>query len=113
MVCCVTDEVDLVASPLITERADHVHLIHYAKEGKDEQGKKREEYYRRFYGAVEKRLKDSGIGFEEHGERPTFVFSEMMGTVYGILTEEEELGNNVYVNLSSGTAEYIAAASIC
>lgn len=29
------------------------------------------------------------------------------------LTGEEELGNNVYVNLSSGTAEYIAAASIC
>ncbi len=112
MVACVTGEVTQIVQPATMHNVDRIHLVHYIKNDADKDERTR--FYRKIYEETERVLKEAGIEVSEHSEAKTYRFDEMMAEVYDILCEEVGgNGSDVYINLSSGTPEFAAAAAIC
>jgi len=115
MIACVTDEVTMVTQPLTYYNIERVHIISFVKPVKDKSNKPmmyRTKFYEDVRDTVLKKIKDMKIEIVSHTEMRTYNFEEMMQTVYSIITEEQDKGSMVYVNLSSGTKEFSAAAAI-
>jgi len=122
VVACVVFEVSKVVKPIIEYEATRVHLIHYADK---ERGKIYKEFYDEVCGQIieysnirkqyeERSGKRSGkvIEIVEHADHKTSDFQKMLMTVLYILRNEKAMNkeSEVYVNISSGTAEFTAAA---
>lgn len=106
----------MVIQPLKYYNIERVHIISYVKPVKDTKNKAmtyRTQFYEAVRNAVISKIgKMEGVELIPHTEKKTFNFEDMMQTVYSIIKEEQERGAIVYVNLSSGTKEYTAAAAI-
>ena len=114
VVSCVTTEVVKVVSPAISIRADRIHLLNYVKRSRegDPSETARERLYDTVYGENVRRLREAGIEIMEHRDVRPYIFDECFHAIYDILTEEKGRGSALYVNVSAGSPEYAAAASI-
>ena len=110
MVACVVTEVSAVAEPVKFYETDRVYLIHYIREDNNP----RYQIYKEFYDEVVRMIKELRPSAEiiEVSE-PVYYYHDMLRTVLGIYDKEKEAtgGNmDMYVNLTTGRAEYAAAA---
>ena len=107
---CVTFETAKVTEPVKYYQATRVHIIHYLKEDSPKKG-----IYRDFFDTVCDTIRGEApidIEIVDHNERVSD-FSAMLRTVLNIITEEQRIGEcDIYINISSGTPEYAAAAAI-
>ena len=114
MIACVTFETVKITNPIEFYDSTIVHLIHYYKKKSKEEFNVYEELYNRVCEIIWER--DPTIKIVEHNE---YVgnFTNMLRTVLSIIQEERakkdtEYGCDIMVNISAGTSEYAAAASI-
>ena len=110
MIACVTFETVKVTDPIDYYEINKAHIIHYIRDAGDE----RSTTYRAFYDrVVEIASQRKGIEIVEHNERVSD-FSVMLRTVLGIIQQEQasEGDCEIFVNISSGSSEYAAAAAI-
>ena len=108
---CITFETVKVTDPAIYYDATRVHLIHYVKKGLDEsKANVFREFYDHVHDAISEGLPNATI--IEHNERVSD-FSVMLRTVLSIIeTEQNNCDCDIYINISAGTSEYAAAATI-
>lgn len=112
MVACVTFETSKVTEPVRFYEADRVHIIHYVKNPRDTKNS----VYSDFYERVCELIKEDNprpVEVIEHNERVSD-FTVMLRTVLSIIREEKDCQGEceVFVNISSGSSEYSAAAAI-
>jgi hypothetical protein len=111
MIACVTFETVMITDPIKFYESHIVHLIHYTRDATDERYK----VYLRFYEQVCKTIREMKLGIEiiEHVAKITD-FTTMLRTILEIMEKEEERDerSDIYVNVSAGSSEYVAAASI-
>jgi effector-binding domain-containing protein len=118
MIACVTDEVAMVTKPATFYHIDRIHLLNYVTpdEYQDSESKKaRATMYKTVYDEVCKRMDSLGITvMPSLGNIPTYRFDHMLEAVYRIIKMESEKDEDaiIYVNISSGTKEFAAAASV-
>lgn len=114
VVSCVTTEVVKVVDPAVSIRADRIHLLNYVKRSREGNPSEmaRERLYDTVYEENVKRLKEADIEIVEHRDVRPYKFDECFHAIYDILTEEKRTGSALYVNVSAGSPEYAAAASI-
>jgi len=110
MVACVVTEVSAVVEPVKFYETDKVYLIHYIREDNNP----RYQIYKEFYDEVVRRIGELRPSAEviEVCE-PVYYYHDMLRTVLGIYDKEKAAtgGNmDMYVNLTTGRAEYAAAA---
>jgi hypothetical protein len=109
MIACVTFETVKVADPVDYYEANKVYLIHYTSENHS--------IYNEFYDQTVKLIQ------EKRGNKIEIVsimekvwkFSDMLRTVIGIIDRENSRCDGeceIYVNISAGSPEYSAAATI-
>ena len=110
MICCVTFETVKVVKPIADIGAERVHIIHTSSD--DTEGPK--VVYKEFYDEVFRQLVGMGIKEDQIIEEniPVFRFKEVLGQIVEIMTRERKDGNDVYINVSAGSSEYAAAATI-
>ena len=110
MVACVTFETTKVTDPIDYYEINRAHIIHYVKS--PEEGGVYAEFYDRVCEIISEQSPRE-VEVVEHNERVTD-FSVMLRTVLGIIQSErrEDPECDVYVNISSGSPEYAAAAAI-
>ncbi len=108
---CVTFETVKVADPVKYYDATKVHLIHYIRDDLDaSRTRVYHEFYDRVVDMISSELPNAEI--TEHNEVVSD-FSVMLRTVLGIIDSEKKRGEcDIYVNISAGTSEYAAAATI-
>lgn len=110
MVSCVVTEVSAVVDPVKFYETDKVYLIHYIRE-KDNP---RLAIYQEFYDEVVRRIGEVRPTAEiVEVSEPVYYYHDMLRAVLGIYDREKEAtgGNmDLYVNLTTGRAEYAAAA---
>ena len=111
LIACVTFETALVVHPAAHYEATKVHIIHYVKNREDD----KYSIYQDFYEEVcEQICRARPVEIAEHCEK-VYDFSTMLRTMLSILDSEKKANGpnaDIYVNLSSGTAEYISAATV-
>jgi len=118
VIACTVFEVSKVIRPIIEYEASKVHLIHYTDKTNADA-----KIYHEFYEEVVSQIKDYSsikeklgkrVEIMEHSEYRTSDFQKMLMTVLRILDSEKALNKDseIYVNISSGTSEYISAATI-
>lgn len=114
MVACVTTEVVKITSPAEKLDIDRIHLLNHIRKATpgDNDQKVRQDFYESIYNENLKFFRERDIEVIEHTDAQVFKFDECFKTVYGILAEETKNRSVVYVNISSGTPEYSAAAAI-
>ncbi len=105
VISCVTFETVKVVDPAVFYNADSVHLIYYIRDPDDLNCL----IYSNFHDKVSKDLVEKGIDVISHNERVSD-FNVMLKTILGIMRTESEQFDKVYINISSGTSEYAAAA---
>lgn len=108
VISCTTMETVRVSDPAIFYEADRLHIIYMAEKGSD-----REEYYNAVVDVIESAVKAKRDTEVFRHNETVFRFNGMLHTVNEIIRKEkEELGEyvDIYVNISSGTSEYAAAA---
>ncbi len=112
MIACVTFETTKVTSPAVYYEINRIHLIHYLRDPGSEQGKVYAEFYDRVVEILEEESPQK-MEFVEHNESVSN-FSVMLRTVLSIIQGEREAERDceVYVNVSSGSPEYSAAATV-
>jgi hypothetical protein len=110
MVSCVVTEVSAVAEPVKFYETDKVYLIHYIRE----KNNPRLAIYQEFYDEVVRRIGEVRPTAEIiEVTEPVYYYHDMLRAVLGIYDREKEAtgGNmDMYVNLTTGRAEYAAAA---
>ena len=114
MVSCVTFEVLIITEPVRFYRCDRVYLVNYIKNKDERNAKSRESLYRDVFDEVVKRIREENPGIEVVciDEHPTYDFMHMMRTVFDILQTERKEEAEVMVNISGGTGEFSAAATV-
>lgn len=110
VISCVTFDTVRVTDPLSKYNPDRIHLIHYCRGGSGDN------VYQEFYETVCDQIHElpngKGISIVEHNENVTD-YNSMFRTVHGIIEYENGLGpTDIYVNISAGSTDYIAAASM-
>ena len=110
MVSCVVTEVSAVVDPVRFYETDTVYLIHYVREKNNPS----QSIYQEFYDEVVRRIGEVRPTAEiiEVSE-PVYYYHDMLRAVLGIYDREKvATGGNMdmYVNLTTGRAEYAAAA---
>lgn len=110
MVGCVTFETVKVSDPVSYYETDHVHLIHYIKDPDSPVGR----VYNDFYQETKKQIESMGDKTIYEHNCNVNSFPEMMKVVSNILTEEYDKfpNSDIFVNISAGSSEYVAAATI-
>ena len=111
VISCVTFETVKISDPVKFYDATRAHLIHYIREGLDPS---RTAIYREFYDKVADTIRKSGRDVEiiEHNEIVSD-FTVMLRTILSIIDSEKRNGDcDIYVNISAGSSEYAAAATI-
>lgn len=111
MVACVTFETSKVVEPALYYEINKAHIIHYVKDPVSESGRIYDSFCRR----VCERLREESPREVEvviHNERVSD-FSVMLRTVLSIIQTEDAEGEcEIYVNISAGSPEYSAAATV-
>ena len=111
MVACVTFETAMVIDPVRFYETTMVHLIHYIRDPND----RKYDIYSEFYEYVSNEIKNIRDDFYvvEHIEKVTN-FTIMLKTILKIIEKEFEKDekSDIFINISSGSSEYIAAATI-
>lgn len=112
MVACVTFETSKVVEPALYYEINKAHIIHYVKDPDSESGKIYDSFRRRVCEWLESESPRE-VEIVEHNERVSD-FSVMLRTVLSIIQMENsgEEGCEIYVNISSGSPEYAAAATV-
>lgn len=112
MVACVTFETSKVVEPALYYEINKAHIIHYVKDPDSESGKIYDSFRRRVCERLESESPRE-VEIVEHNERVSD-FSVMLRTVLSIIQMESsgEEGCEIYVNISSGSPEYAAAATV-
>jgi hypothetical protein len=112
-ISCVTFDTIKISEPIRELRADKAYLFHYDKALKENPLSK-PAIYTKFYLTVVDQLHN--LGFKDDDiidiNTPVYKFSEVLSSLIKIMTEEREAGNDVYVNISAGTSEFAAAATV-
>ena len=111
IISCVTFETVKISDPVNFYDATRAHLIHYIKKGLDES---RVRIFTEFYDRVCENIRKSGRDVEiiEHNEVVSD-FSIMLKTILSIIDSEQKRGDcDIFVNISAGSSEYAAAATI-
>jgi hypothetical protein len=108
VITCVTFETVKVVKPIRELRAEKVYILHY------DSGAKKPNVYSEFYQEVVRQLQELGLGDEDILERnvKVFRFKDVMSELVAIMSKERDAGNEVYVNVSAGTMEFAAAATV-
>ena len=114
VVSCVTFETAKVVDPIFFYQATRVHLINYVKDENDPDLKVYGDFCQEVINQLRERMgmRDDQIVLHR---RPVYDFSSMMEVLHCVLKEEKGPAiedKEVYVNVSAGTAEYTAAATI-
>lgn len=114
IVSCVTFETTKVVQPIKHYGANKTHLIYYVKD----ESNPAYSVYSEFLQEVKRQLIED-VGLDDDAIivhcLPVYSFKHMMREVYRILRDESEhYGDEaeILVNVSSGTSEYTAAATI-
>ena len=112
MVACVTFETSKVVEPALYYEINKAHIIHYVKDPDSESGKIYDSFRRRVCERLESESPRE-VEIVEYNERVSD-FSVMLRTVLSIIQMENsgEEGCEIYVNISSGSPEYAAAATV-
>lgn len=106
VVSCVTFETIKISAPINELNADRVHLLHYVR------GSSESKFgiYQEFYDEVCRQIKEGcGAQVVEH-IKVVYDFSEMLKEVMEVIASER--GNDIYINVSAGTSEYVSAATL-
>ncbi len=103
MICCVTFETVKVTGPIGYVGAERVHILHWGKPGT---------VYADFYDEVVRALKKIGVNQLVDVNIEVFRFNAILEKLISIMTKERDEGNDVYINISAGTMEFAAAATI-
>lgn len=109
MVACVTFETVKISEPAKYYETPIVHLIHYVRNPNSTQGTT----YQSFYEETSEQIRSFGGDIIEH-IADVSSFQEMMNIVMQILRKEskEIPDSDVFINISAGTSEYVAAAAM-
>lgn len=109
MVACVTFETVKISEPVHYYRVHTVHLLHYIRDPESERGS----IYAGFFEETSEQISSSGAEVVEHNVNVSN-FPDVIREVESILGSEysEHPDSDIYVNLSSGSSEYISAATI-
>lgn len=111
VVACVMFDVPMAVEPVIHYKPDRVHLIHYNKNHRGTGGG----MYMDFYNEAVKQISEkTGAEIIEHNAK-VYDYHIMMRTMLEIVNYEvKRTGEimDVYVNISSGSTEYSAAAML-
>ena len=111
VISCVTFETVKISDPVIYYDATRAHLIHYIRGDLDPSKKN---VYKEFYDKVCSDIRKKGRDVEiiEHLESVSN-FSKMLKIILKIIDDERKRGEcDIYVNISAGSSEYAAAATI-
>lgn len=110
MITCITFETVKVVRPIQELRAERVYIIHYDSP----RSKGKPNVYSEFYDEVVRQLLSSGMREDDIIERnvPVFRFKEVLSELVKIMERERADGNEVYVNVSAGSMEFAAAATV-
>ena len=111
VISCVTFETVKISDPIKYYDATRAHLIHYIRKDLDPSKTK---VYREFFDRVKENIDSTGRGVEivEHNEVVSD-FSKMLRTLLWIIDSEQKRGEcDIFVNISAGSSEYAAAATI-
>lgn len=111
VISCVTFETVKISDPVNFYDATRAHLIHYIRKGLDES---RVRIFTEFYDRVCENIRKSGRDVEiiEHNEVVSD-FSIMLKTILSIIDSEQKREDcDIFVNISAGSSEYAAAATI-
>lgn len=111
VISCVTFETVKIIKPIeYLENVKRVYLLHW---GESRTNEKKTELYGAFYEEVERQLKnDQNITDIREIKVKVFLFQEVLKKLLSILCMEREERNEIYINVSGGTSEYGAAATI-
>jgi hypothetical protein len=123
MIACVTFETVMITEPIVSYQTNRVHLIHWVTDldefskrhpGEDDKIKEYREkisIYQQFYDEVKYSIENDieNVEIHEHIAK-VFDFSEMLRTVLAIIASEKD--SEIFVNISSGSSEFTAAAVI-
>jgi hypothetical protein len=109
VISCVTFETIKITEPIKYYQATRAHLIHYIKEPDTEKGK----VYAEFFERVCELIEDDCPDIIEH-KASVSDFSAMLKTVFAIIQCENNCPDpsDIYINISAGSSEYVAAATI-
>lgn len=112
MVACVTFETSKVVEPALYYEINKIHIVHYVRDPNSDSGR----VYNSFFERVVELLNERSplpVDVSEHIEKVSD-FSAMLRTVLSIIQDENstEDGCEIYVNISSGSPEFAAAAAI-
>jgi hypothetical protein len=107
---CVTFETIKVVKPILDLRAEKVYILH---KDSSEPGKPLS-IYNEFFQEVVRQLHESGLKDRDIIERNVMVFrfKDVLSELVSIMTKERDDGNEVYINISAGSMEFAAAATI-
>jgi hypothetical protein len=110
VVSCVVFETYKIVQPIEhLKGAGKVYLIHWISKRNPEGGSIYRDFYSRNVEMLSKVIDPTSI-IEVIAE--VYDFKKMLATILSILREERARGNEVFINISSGTSEYAAAATI-
>ena len=108
VISCTTMETVRVSEPAIYYEADRLHIVYMAVDGSD-----KKDYYEAVVNEIEKAVnKKRDVEVIRHNSI-VYKFSIMLRLINDIIKQEkEEFGEfvDIYVNISSGTSEFAAAA---
>lgn len=110
VVACVVFDTWKVVAPIgYLQDAGKVYLIHWVSEKHPD----RNTVYSDFFNQIVKMLSGK-VGAENILEvkAEVYDFKRMLATTLAILGDERSKGNEVFINISSGTSEYAAAATL-
>jgi hypothetical protein len=110
VISCVTHETVKITKPVEDLRAEKAYLICWDGGGRNENCT----VFNEFYEDIVSRLHAMGFGKGDIVIRrvDVYQFKKVMGELLSIISKERGLGNDIFVNLSAGTMEYVAAATI-
>ena len=108
VISCTTFETIKVSDPIVYYEADRAHIIYMSKDGDD-----RKSFYDGLVDDIRKQVEAKrGTEIITHNS-VVYRYSDMLRTVNTIIRDErEKFGRfvDIYVNISSGSSEYAAAA---
>jgi hypothetical protein len=110
VVACVVFETYKIVQPIeYLMGAGKVYLIHWVSKRNPDGGSVYRDFYNRNVEMLSEVVGPSNI-IEITAE--VYDFKKMLATILSILSEERAIGNEVFINISSGTSEFAAAATI-
>ena len=108
VISCTTLETVRVSDPILFYEADRAHIIYMDSEKSEKKG-----FYSSLVEEIERRVKEKrDVEFFLHNEK-VYKYNLMLKLINDIIrSEKAEFGDfvDIYVNISSGSSEYAAAA---